>query len=1128
MRRSVGLRASTRALVLAACLAAGAAAAAPAPDTPRRARVIHTAELGVRDPAGLTWSRKARSLLLFSSEAAGQLVQIEHDGRPVGSRALAAALPRNVAFDNKAHRLLAYDARRQRLVVREAGSDGMPSSARAASIPARRYGVADPQGMAVDPVTGRIFLLDGRRQRIVVVEPEPHGGLRRATLSSVRLEGLPSGPLRGLAFDPSSGHLHVYRPADRRLYEVSDAGRVVAHRDLAAAGIRTPQALTFAPSGDQTDDPLATSLYVGEAASASQPGRIVELALASPASAQPESANALATLVQTIDTSLFSPASPDPMGIEYIDSAGRLLVSDSEVEEIPTLFTGDNLFDVDPASGGLVATTASLPYSDEPAGLAYSPSDGHLFISDDDANAVFEVDPGPDGIYGNADDAVTFFDTALFNSIDPEGVTYDDTQGVLYVADGLNAEIYEIHPGANGVFDGIAPGGDDQLASFDTAALGILDPEGIAYDWENGLLYVSGKAATTLYHITTSGTLVRTIDISVGNLMNPSGLAFGPGSQDPTTNHLYVSDRGVDNDTDPNENDGRIFEFAVPPITPGNLPPVVDAGPDQAIVLPAVATLEGSASDPLLSGGSLEIAWSHIAGPGSVSFADPSLPDTTASFTTAGSYVLRLTADDGELFASDDVTITVTGDVGETVSETPISASSDDAEEVPSGTVGLSSSDLEFTFDGSDQTVGMRFAGVDVPAYATILNAYVQFTVDEANTVPTSVVLEGESFHDAATFVSSPFNISSRPRTAAQVPWTPPPWTTAGEASPAQRTPNIASIIAEIVARPGWTPGNALVLIASGTGERTAISYDKDPSSAARLHVEYLASPNNPPAVSMSAPADGAGFSEGEAIAFAATASDPEDGDVTASLVWTSDLDGPIGTGGSFVRSDLSGGVHTLTATATDGGALEGWDRRTITVNAAPTVSLAAPPDGSVFNEGDPITFVGSATDLEDGDLTARLSWYSTVDGPIGSGGAFTRTDLTPGVHFVTAMVMDNGGLPGWAQLDLEVLVGCGGPDADGDGLADSCDNCINAANPTQTDSNGDGYGNACDADYDDDGVVGITDWGILAPAFGRTCADPAWDPDLDSDDDCVIGIIDFGVLGSSFGGAPGPSAFAP
>jgi hypothetical protein len=186
---------------------------------------------------------------------------------------------------------------------------------------------------------------------------------------------------------------------------------------------------------------------------------------------------------------------------------------------------------------------------------------------------------------------------------------------------------------------------------------------------------------------------------------------------------------------------------------------------------------------------------------------------------------------------------------------------------------------------------------------------------------------------------------------------------------------------------------------------------------------------NAPPTVTISAPADGSRYDEGDAVTFTASAGDPEDGDLTPDLAWQSNLDGLIGSGGSFTRSDLSAGTHTITATVSDSHGLSGSDQVTLTVNAPPTVAISAPPDGASFSEGDWIAFLGSASDLEDGDLTASLSWSSDRDGHIGAGGSFSRTDLTPGVHTVTASVMDSDDLTGTDQIIITVTLSL--PDTD-------------------------------------------------------------------------------------------------
>ncbi len=94
--------------------------------------------------------------------------------------------------------------------------------------------------------------------------------------------------------------------------------------------------------------------------------------------------------------------------------------------------------------------------------------------------------------------------------------------------------------------------------------------------------------------------------------------------------------------------------------TPTNVAPVVDAGADRSVTLPASLTLTGSASDDgLPTGSTLSVRWSTVSGPGTVSFASPTAASTSATFPAAGDYVLSLRATDGSLSSRDTVTVTV-------------------------------------------------------------------------------------------------------------------------------------------------------------------------------------------------------------------------------------------------------------------------------------------------------------------------------------------------------------------------------------------------------------------------------------------------------------------------------------
>jgi hypothetical protein len=105
--------------------------------------------------------------------------------------------------------------------------------------------------------------------------------------------------------------------------------------------------------------------------------------------------------------------------------------------------------------------------------------------------------------------------------------------------------------------------------------------------------------------------------------------------------------------------DLELSGFAFPP----NQGPLANAGTDQTITLPADVTLNGTVSDDGLPvpPGLLSFGWTKLSGPGTVTFANANSANTTASFSTGGTYVLRLTASDGAVPSSDDVSVTVNG-----------------------------------------------------------------------------------------------------------------------------------------------------------------------------------------------------------------------------------------------------------------------------------------------------------------------------------------------------------------------------------------------------------------------------------------------------------------------------------
>ena len=98
------------------------------------------------------------------------------------------------------------------------------------------------------------------------------------------------------------------------------------------------------------------------------------------------------------------------------------------------------------------------------------------------------------------------------------------------------------------------------------------------------------------------------------------------------------------------------------------------------------------------------------------------------------------------------------------------------------------------------------------------------------------------------------------------------------------------------------------------------------------------------------------------------------------------------------------------------------------------------------------------------------------------------------------------------------------GVDTDGDGVLDADDNCTLASNVEQIDSDADGFGNACDADLNNDNIVNFADLGIFRLAFFGNPNSDNWNPDADFNGDGNVGFIDLGLMRTYFFGPPGPA----
>lgn len=199
--------------------------------------------------------------------------------------------------------------------------------------------------------------------------------------------------------------------------------------------------------------------------------------------------------------------------------------------------------------------------------------------------------------------------------------------------------------------------------------------------------------------------------------------------------------------------------------------------------------------------------------------------------------------------------------------------------------------------------------------------------------------------------------------------------------------------------------------------------------------------------------------------------------------------------------------------------------------------------DADILQDGDDLALSFAATHaiglsiitrevLEDDDLVLTAGGQRIgVRGPAiqqvladGSNVYFLGV-VSPSRAFDSATLTTTGG--GYFFYNLDDIVRATAADSDADGIADSADNCIlhpngplapDAGGHSQRDSDGDGYGNACDADFNDDGMVNFADLAVFRTVFASA------DADADLNGDGIVNFADLAMFRQLFAKPPGPS----
>ncbi|MDA8142186.1 MAG: PilC/PilY family type IV pilus protein [Desulfobacteraceae bacterium] len=169
-----------------------------------------------------------------------------------------------------------------------------------------------------------------------------------------------------------------------------------------------------------------------------------------------------------------------------------------------------------------------------------------------------------------------------------------------------------------------------------------------------------------------------------------------------------------------------------------------------------------------------------------------------------------------------------------TVRSFPVVSTSDDMEEtVSNGQVRNDNSEKDL--DMGESLVGIRFQNVLIPQGVTITSASIGFIADENGSDASTLTIDAQASDNAPALNTSNYNISGRTGTTATVAWSPQAWTSGNNYS----TDDITAIVQEIVSRPGWNSGNAMLFRINGTGKRASESRESGSQYAPVLRIAY-------------------------------------------------------------------------------------------------------------------------------------------------------------------------------------------------------------------------------------------------------------------------------------------------
>jgi hypothetical protein len=170
---------------------------------------------------------------------------------------------------------------------------------------------------------------------------------------------------------------------------------------------------------------------------------------------------------------------------------------------------------------------------------------------------------------------------------------------------------------------------------------------------------------------------------------------------------------------------------------------------------------------------------------------------------------------------------------GDTTISVRVSSDNDDAAEKGNGDMKRSEDKLKI----GNYHVGMRFRNIGIPQGATISSAKITFVSAKDKNGSVSVSIYGEDTDDASSFSNSDDDITDRTSTSETVSWS---FSNDWDKDETYETPDLKTIVQEIVDRGGWSSGNDMVFILSkNSGKREAVAHDDEEDEAPILEISY-------------------------------------------------------------------------------------------------------------------------------------------------------------------------------------------------------------------------------------------------------------------------------------------------